>query len=60
MKKSKIKNIIIHTVPLTNEKKNEIVYIFSKIHTRYISDLLKEKNIPNKQKAEIIKNLMTK
>lgn len=60
MKKSRIKNVIIHTIPITDEKKNEIDYAFSKIYARYISDLLNEMNISNNQKVEIIKSLMTK
>jgi len=58
MKKSRIKNVIIHTVPITDEKKNEINYTFSKIYARYVSDLLNERNISNKQKADIIKSLI--
>lgn len=60
MKKSRIKNINIHTIPITDEKKAEIDYAFSKINARYISNKLNETQISNKQKAEIIKCIMKK
>lgn len=60
MKNSRIKNINIHTIPITAEKKAEINYAFSKIYARYISAKLDERQISNKQKTEIIKCLMNK
>ena len=58
MKKSRIKSIKVHTLPLTDKKKNEVDSILSRIYANHISQILDSMHLSHQQKAEIIKELL--
>ena len=57
MNKSRIKSIKVHTLPLTDEKKNEINFVLSRIYAAHLAKTLDSMHLSSRQKIEIIKEL---
>lgn len=57
MKKSRIKNVYVHRIPITGEQKNEIYEELAKYYAKAIMDTMKSMNLSPKQMTEIISNI---
>jgi hypothetical protein len=57
MKKSRIKNVYIHYVPIRDEQQNEINDKLAKYYAKAIDNSLSKLNLSQKQKLEIISKL---
>lgn len=58
MKTNRIKNIRIHTVPITSERKTQIEYVLSRIYANYATKMLDDLALSNCQKANILKEII--
>lgn len=58
MKQSRIKKIIIHNISVTDERKLHIEYTLSKIYARHTAKMLDEMQLSNRQKADILKEIL--
>ena len=57
MKKSRIKNVYVHRIPITEEQKNEIYDELAKYYAKAIMDTIKSMNLSPKQISDIISKI---
>lgn len=57
MKKSRIQNVYIHRITVTEEQKNEIYDELAKYYAKAIMETMKSMNLSPKQMSEIISKI---
>lgn len=57
MKKSRIQNVYIHRITVTEEQKNEIYDELAKYYAKAIMETMKSMNLSPKQISEIISKI---
>lgn len=58
MKNNRIKNITIHTIPITSEKKAQIESVLSRIYANHTTKTLDNMPLSNREKADILKEII--
>ncbi len=58
MKNNRIKNITIHTIPITSEKRVQIESVLSRIYANHTANALDSIPLSNREKADILKKII--
>lgn len=58
MKKERIKNVTVHTVPITPQKWEQASHTLSRIYAEYTAKQLDDMGLSDRQKADILKELL--
>lgn len=58
MKNNRIKNITIHTIPITGEKRVQIESVLSRIYANHIAKALDNMPLSNGEKADILREII--
>ena len=58
MKNNRIKNITIHTIPITGEKRVQIEFVLSRIYANHTTKTLDNMPLSNGEKADLLREII--